>query len=44
MSVDVTQDDDRNERKSGVRRTALVLAGVAVMVYAAFIIASVLRS
>ncbi len=44
MSVDVSQDDGREDRKVGVRRTALVLAGVALMVYAAFIIASVLRS
>ena len=44
MRIDVSQDDGREERKAGVRRTALLLAGVALMVYAAFIIASVLRS
>ena len=44
MSVDVSQDDGRNDRKGGVHRTALLLAGVALMVYATFIVASILRS
>jgi len=47
VSIDVTGEHDQNggdDRKAGVRRTALLLAGVALMVYAAFIVASVLRS
>ena len=51
MNVDMSREHGRHRgdgnddrRKAGVRRTALLLAGVALMVYAAFIIASVLRS
>lgn len=37
-------DDDRNEERQRIRRTALMLAAVAVLFYLGFIAAGVLRS
>lgn len=37
-------DGDRNEERRRVRRTALILAAVAVLFYLGFIAAGVLRS
>lgn len=35
---------DNGERKAGIRRTALILFGVALAVYIGFILAGVLRA
>jgi len=44
MSPADHHDDDRDARRAGVRRTALVMAAIAVLVYIAFILSGVLAS
>jgi len=44
MSPADHHDDDRTARRAGVRRTALVVAGIAVLIYIGFILTGVLAS
>ncbi len=42
MSPADHHDDDRRPRRAGVRRTALVVAAIAVLIYIGFILSGVL--
>jgi len=43
MGIALTQDDEAEKRKRGVRRTAIVFALIALFFYVGFIVLTVVR-